>query len=150
MILQRPNFFKQSLFAELITLAPAILLFIYAGTSSSQILPNGEIDNDPMRAGWALLFLSPIFFLILVMFFYISSRLLFSLDKLNFINHEIIVLVAAAFLSGLIAYDSFKFFLTFAIVFSLWLSTGTVGWHYVERKRYNKVKNSVPLARTPQ
>ena len=145
MEIPKPYFFIQSLFASFISIAPAISLFVYTATDT-YVLPEGaEPDNDPMRAGWALLFLSPIIFLVLIIFFYSTSRILFSLKKLNLINHGLLALICGLILSSFIAYDSLKFFIMTTAMVTCWLSIGILAWHYLNKLRYNKIKNSRSL-----
>ena len=135
----KPKFFIQSLFASFITIAPAILFFVYGVISNSEIQATEVIDNDPMRAAWGLLFLSPFIFIILLVFYYASSRILFSLKKLSFINHEIIVIASAVALSVILANDSLYYFLIFSFINIVWLTTGAIAWHYSNKMRYENL-----------
>ena len=137
----RPQFFIQSLFASFITIAPAIVFFIYGTTGSPEVQVTAPPDNAPMRAAWGLLFLSPFIFIILLIFFYISSRILFALKKLSFINHEIIVIVSSIALSAVMAHDSLNYFLLFSFINTCWLTIGVIAWYYSNKMRYNKFKN---------
>ena len=137
--MNKVKFSQRSLIASLIVLFPAILFFVYMATTSSGFLENGDIDNAPMRAGWMLLFLSPILFLMLFLFYYVSSRLLSLFDKLSFIYHEIIVLLFSLIFGYVIAHDSVQYFLFSTSVFGLWLSAGVLSWHYLEGFRYSNL-----------
>jgi len=136
--MSEPKYFKISLLSSLLTMLPAVIFFVFAGLTGSSVLENGEVDNDPMRAGWALLFLSPVIYTILAIFFYIISRLLFWLGKLQFQYFELFVFLVSAWLSYSIAYDSLRMFLTCFLIFSMWLSIGTASWFYFGILRYNK------------
>lgn len=144
-----PSYLKISLLSSLLTMLPAIIFFVFAGLNGSSVLANGEVDNDPMRAGWLLLFLSPIIYLILSIFYYGVSRLLARLRKLEILYLEIFVFVASALLAYSIAADNLIIFLITFTVFCIWLSIGAVTWFYFGILPYNKSLNLTGAKNAP-
>ena len=139
--MKEPKYLKTSLLSGLLTMLPAVIFFVFAIVNGSSILANGEVDNDPMSAGWGLLFLSPVIYVVLSTFYYSISRLLAWLGKLNIQYLEIFVFVVSALLAYSIAYDNLiMFFITF-IVFSIWLSIGSITWFYFGILPHNKSLN---------
>jgi len=123
---------------------PAVSFFIYAIYNGAGILDSGEVDNDPMRAGWILLFFSPALYLVLVMFFYIVSRILFSFEKLQFKYLELLILLISALLAFQIAHDNVQALFIVFIALSVWLSVGSVSWYYFGILSYNKQLQQTP------
>ncbi len=141
MILYKPGFMSNSVFTGLFLMVPIILLFTYSAISEPVFFVDGSAGNDLVRAGWVLLFLSPIICLVFVAFFYTSSRILFLFKKLNLLNHELFILLTSVGLSCVLAYDNLIFFILFLLIFSISLSIGTMVWHFLEKKRYNKFQS---------
>ena len=128
------KYFKTSLLSSLVAMVPAMMFFLFVALTST----NGEIDDAPMRAGWGLLFLSPVIFLILIMFFYTITRFLSWLGKLKIQYLEMFVFVVSVLFAYCIASDSLSMFLICFLMFSAWLSIGAVSWNYFGILRYNK------------
>jgi len=132
----KPGFILNSVFSSIILMVTPALYFITRK-------PVYLMDGSPSpTAGWVLFLLSPIIILSLTAFFYVSSRILFSFKKLNLINHEIVIFLISASLSFLLTpFNSLLIYILLMLFFCFWFSTGTVAWHLLEKKRYNKFKN---------
>ena len=142
------KYIKISLLASLLTMLPALILFFFATVNGASILANGEVDNDPMRAGGALLFLSPLMYLAIFLFYCTTSRLLAWLGKLTIKYLEILVFIVSAFLAYSLAYDDFLIFVINFFVFSIWLSIGSFAWFYFGILPYNKALKSLAGTRS--
>lgn len=144
-----PKYLKISLLSGLLTILPAVIFFVFAIINGSSILANGEADNDPMRAGWVLLFLSPVIYVVLSIFYYSISRLLAWQGKLKFQYLEIFVIAVSALNAYFIAFDNLLMLLISFIVLSIWLSIGSIAWFYFGILPYNKSLNRTLGADAP-
>ena len=146
--MNEPKYIKISLLAGLLTTLPALILFVFATVNGASILANGKVDNDPMRAGVALLFLSPLMYLATSFFYYTTSRFLARLGKLKIQYLEIVVFIVSAFFAYSIAYDNFLIFVINFLVFSIWLSIGSFVWFYFGILPYNKALKLLAATRS--
>ncbi len=124
----KPKFLRASLITGIAVVFPVVLLSLALGLSGGDIISSGEVDNDPMRAGWMILFLSPVFYAIIVAVFYGVTRVLASFGKLRFDVLFILVVVAGIVLASTIAADSLIAFLTTLCASLLLLTVGLVTW----------------------
>ena len=126
----KPKFIRTSLIAGLFTALFIAIPSGYIAVSGPDILPDGSVDNDPMRAGMMILMWLPIIYLIVAVAYYIVARILFSFGKLNLIYLIILALVAGMIAGYSLESNDIKGFLSGFMVFATVFLSGAISWWY--------------------
>jgi hypothetical protein len=126
----KPKFFRTSLIAGLFTALIIAIPSGYIALSGPDILADGSVDNDPMRAGMMILYILPIIYIIIVFAYYAIARLLFSFGKLNLMYLIIIAVVASMIAGYSLESNNIKGFLSGFLVFTIVFSSGAISWWY--------------------
>jgi hypothetical protein len=123
-----PKFLRGSLAASLVIIAPLTILGLVAVLTGSSVLTSGEIDNDPMRAGGVLLYISPVLYICMTVVFYCLTRLLSFFGGLKFSYLVLLAACASLAFAWQIAYDSLLVFCVLAVIHFGLLTLGLFTW----------------------
>ncbi len=131
----KPKFIRTSLIAGLFSTLSIAIPSGYIAISGSDILPDGTVDNAPMRVGMMFLFFLPIIYIIVVFAYFVVALILFSFGKLNLMYLVISALVASMIAGYCLESNEIMFFLYFSMIFAIVFLTGALSWWYFGLKK---------------